>query len=146
MCYAIIAISAFFVYLEPIFNPLHFLIGKAYKVENNVIIGPYPHYNELKKLKKRFGVDYDISLLDSDIPPEKFFLEEESKNCKLLEIKFLNFPMFYRPLRTKEHIATATAIAHFILNNKDKKFYIHCYRGINRAGLVRDVLENYEKK
>lgn len=129
-----------FAYFEPYLYPLHLLQGKAEIVTNNAIIGPYPEKSELIRLKEKFHITTDISLLTPSLPQEKSLLEEESKWDKELGLKFYNFPMEYFDLKSQNNYKMVIAIIKFIKQHPNEKFYIHCYLGKNRVGLVKKIL------
>lgn len=133
-----------FVLVEPWLAPLHMIQGTARYAAPQVIIGPYPHAEELARLKKRVGVVEIVSLLNPAIPGERQLLEKEEQAVVAVGLKFKNYPMGYLVLRNSSNKRTVKALAAFVLarygGTSKKKVYIHCYLGRHRTGLAEEAI------
>lgn len=134
----------YFDYFEPYLYPLHLAQGTVSTISKNIVVGPYPHREELEELKERYKVDTIISLLDLSLPQERALYERERDESKRLGLKVVNFSMNYWSLGVPAHNdsneqALKELIA-FVKANPDKRFYIHCYLGRHRVGYVKDGL------
>jgi hypothetical protein len=138
--YGIFALLTYFDYFEQFLFPLHFVQGDVQKLSENIYIGPYPHFDELKRLQKETGIDVVISLLSQDLPQERALFNRESNIADRLGIKLYNYPMSYFDLRGKHNKQTAAEVTAVIKGLKDKKIYIHCYLGRHRVNLVKNYL------
>jgi len=115
--------------------------GEISDTAADIITGPYPVENDMKQLSKH-GIKTIVSLLDPALPYEKQLLEQETALAKQYQLQLLNFPMtsilgqkigsYY------DNNANAAADAIAAINGK---VYLHCYLGIHRVGVVRELLE-----
>lgn len=135
--YVSFAFLTYFDYLEPYLFPLHFIRGKAYYISEDIIVGPYPHHEELKKLKERYRVEVIISLLNTDLPQEKALFEKERSESEKLGLEIVSFPLEYLAINSESNNKARKAIIRTIAGNKAKKIYIHCYLGKHRVGFVK---------
>lgn len=142
LVYVTFAFLSYFDYFEPYLYPLAFIRGKAYPVSDSIIIGPYPHHAELKKLKEGFGVTVVISLLNLNLPQEKALFEREKEYARELGLGLTPFPMEYLPLRSDNNRRTVGKLIGFVRERPGARVYIHCYLGRHRTGLVAEGLRD----
>jgi hypothetical protein len=142
LIYVTFAFLSYFDYFEPYLYPLSFIRGKAYLASDMIIIGPYPHYEELKKLREDFGVTKVISLLNLNLPQEKALYEREKRDAERLAIETVSFPMEYLPLRSESNRQTLGKLIQSIRTHADARIYIHCYLGKHRTGFVAEGLRD----
>jgi hypothetical protein len=109
--------------------------GKIRDVSPDIVIGHYPHGEEIRDLKKR-GIDLDISLLNLSLPQELVLHEQLKRNAAKVGIAVYSFPLSYLNPDSVENRETVLRIASFIRQNKGKKMYIHCYLGRHRVKVV----------
>lgn len=140
--YVIFAFLTYFDYFEPYLYPLTFLRGKAVPVSENIIIGPFPHREELKVLKEKYGVTVVVSLLNLNLPQEKALFEREQKDAGGLGLDVFSYPMEYLPLQSESNRETMKKIIAFLNAHTKKKVYIHCYLGKHRVSFVKKGLLN----
>lgn len=138
--YSIFAFLTYFDYFEPYLYPLHFIKGNASYISENIIIGPYPNYDELKKLKEKYAVEIVLSLLNTNLPQERALLEKERKDTEKLGLKILSFPMEYISLQSEDNKKNLLSLIQCINENKGKTIYIHCYLGRHRVNFVKKGL------
>jgi len=115
--------------------------GEISNIDANVIIGPYPAEADFVRLKNA-KVDTIISLLDPALPYEHVLLDQEKLLANKYAIKFMNFPMAsilgYKIGQDYENNANAAANAVVMATGKT---YVHCYLGIHRAKIVKNIVE-----
>lgn len=139
--FLIFAFFSYFGYFEPYLYPLHLMKGKAEKIKENIIIGPFPESSDLKKLKEKFKVTAIISLLDPELPYENSLIEVESKRVKKLGLKFYNFPMTSSNLNSEKNSKSLKKIVELIKTNPNEVYYIHCYKGKHRVTLIKELFK-----
>jgi hypothetical protein len=139
--YVIFAALTYFDYFERYLFPLHFIQGKVQIISNNILIGPYPHFDELKKLQKETGVEVVISLLNTGLPQEKALHRREIKVAERLGIELKSFPLTYLKMNGKHNREMADKVAEYVKSLGDKTIYIHCYLGRHRVVYIRDQLK-----
>lgn len=143
MFFVFLAVQVF-VFVEPWLAPLHMIQGPARYAAPRVIIGPYPHAEELVRLKKRVGVVEIVSLLNPAIPGESQLLEKERQAAEAAGLKFKSYPMSYLVPGNAANQRTAKALAAFVLAEyggaSKKTVYIHCYLGRHRTGLAEKAI------
>ena len=139
--HVICAFFTYFDYFEPYFYPLHFLQGDVQVINENILVGPYPHYDEIERLKKKFGVTVIISLLNADLPQEKALLKREEKMAQKIGITVYNYPLEYFHVNSEHNQKTIDQLTVFIKNLRNDKVYIHCYLGKNRVEKVKSKLK-----
>lgn len=142
LVYFAFAFLTYFDYFEPYLYPLSFIRGKAYPVSDSIVIGPYPHLGEMKKLKEEFGVTAVVSLLNLNLPQEKALYEREQENARELGLGITPFPMEYLPLRSDNNRRTVGKLIGFLRERPGARVYIHCYLGRHRTGLVAEGLRD----
>lgn len=138
----LIGALGYFVLITPD-NPLmRVMRGEISDLDSNVIIGPYPVQSDFEKLKNN-GVLKIISLLDPSVPYEKSLLDQEQAIAKDLKMEFANFPMIsiLGHKMGDDYEKNAAAAADEIAATKGK-VYVHCYLGIHRAIVVKNLLED----
>lgn len=105
----------------------------------NFVFGPYPEYDELKRIG---GENYTavISLLHPAVLPfEPELLKREEENCAKLGVKLIKAPML--PWLSKN--IDSLKIIEQIAKEKTGKYYIHCYLGRDRVHMAKNVIEKY---
>jgi|GEM_PF-1905379 len=105
-----------------------------------VVFGPYPHREELQALKQQ-GVVAVISLLDHNLLPERMLQALEEKNARALDLKLFKVPMSSVRLHEARNAIQVRAVLQ-LLEEHPGKFYIHCYGGRRRVGLVQQALKD----
>jgi protein-tyrosine phosphatase len=138
--YVVFAFLSYFDYFEPYLYPLVLIRGEAHPLSRSIIVGPYPHYEEMKKLKEKFGVEMIVSLLNVKLPQEKALYERERRDSERLGLKTFNFPMEYLPVDSDSNKERLTELIAFLRSHSTQKVYIHCYLGKHRIGFVRTGL------
>ncbi len=124
-------------------NPMMRLFrGEISDIDANVIIGPYPTEKDFLRLKSA-KVGTIISLLDPALPYERILLDQEKQLAKKYTMKFMNFPMTsilgYKMGREYDNNAKSAADA---VTAAKGKAYVHCYLGIHRAKIVKNIVES----
>ena len=138
----IAGLLGYFVLITPDNPIMRALRGEISDVDSNIIIGPYPVQSDFEKLKKN-GVTKIISLLDPAVPYEKSLLDQERVVAKKLQMEVVNFPMIsiLGHKMGANYEKNAAAAADEIAASKGK-VYVHCYLGIHRAIVVKDLLKD----
>lgn len=129
------AVAAGFVFHQFLHAKSLMLAGRSAKVEEvspNLSFGPYPDKEALQLLKDQ-GYDGVINLLHPAIPFEEVLAREEKKNGEELGIKVYSFPMLPWISENKAALAGIRSL----LQQPDRRYYVHCYLGQHRANLVR---------
>lgn len=134
--YGFVLLSSYFSYIEPYLFPLRMIQGKARPLTENIIIGPYPHREDLEKLKKVSGVKVVISLLDPSMPFEESLIEKERRIAEDLSLNFYNVPINYLNLNSPENNRNVLRIKEILKKHIGEKVYIHCYLGRHRVDFV----------
>jgi len=138
--YALFALLTYFDYFEPYILPLHLLKGKAHKLSKNIIMGPYPYPEDMKRLKERYGVTILVSLLNTTLPQEKALYKKEKEHAKILGLAIYSFPLEFIFLKSKSNRITAKKLIKFLKRHRNSKVYIHCYLGRHRVKFIRREL------
>ena len=137
----IIALGCY-ILLEPDNPMMHLFRGEISDINANVIIGPYPTEKDFLRLKSA-KVGNIISLLDPALPYERILLDQEKLLAKKYSMKFMNFPMTsilgYKVGREYDNNAKSAADAVTVIKGKT---YVHCYLGIHRAKIVKNIIES----
>ena len=138
----IAGLLGYFVLITPDNPIMRALRGEISDVDSNIIIGPYPVQSDFEKLKKN-GVTKIISLLDPAVPYEKSLLDQERVVAKKMQMEVVNFPMIsiLGHKMGANYEKNAAAAADEIAASKGK-VYVHCYLGIHRAIVVKDLLKD----
>ena len=138
---AILALGYYLVIVPD--NPMMRLFrGEISDVEANIIIGPYPTEADFRRLNDA-KVGTIISLLDPQLPYEKILLEQEKVFAQKHAMKFMNFPMVsILGVKMGDKYDSNAKAAADAASAADGKIYVHCYLGIHRAKIVKDLVEN----
>lgn len=124
---------------EPYLQPLHAARMRQRLVSPNLTIGPYPHEQEMQRLKQE-GYTVLISLLDTRLPQEKALLTLERSTADRMGMTLINIPIGYLPLESPENSAAANMIGRKIAGLRGSRFYLHSYLGSRRVDYVRNKL------
>ncbi|MDQ7039222.1 MAG: hypothetical protein Q9N26_08555 [Aquificota bacterium] len=138
--YGFVLLSSYFSYIEPYLFPLRMMQGNARYVTENIIIGPYPHESDIKKLIKVEKVRVFISILNPDLPFEGSLVEKEKEVVSRYGAVFYNVPMGYIRLESPENYRQIRKIREIVRKHAGEKIYIHCYLGRHRVGFVAENL------
>lgn len=141
--WAIVAgLLGYFVLITPDNPIMRALRGEISDVDSNIIIGPYPVKSDFEKLREN-GVTKIISLLDPAVPYEKSLLDQERIVANQLQMELVNFPMIsiLGHKMGANYEKNAAAAADEIAASKGK-VYVHCYLGIHRAIVVKNLLKD----
>lgn len=134
--------AAYEVLITPDNPVIRIFRGEISDISANIIIGPYPVENDIKRLSEN-GIKTIISLLDPLLPYEKELLDKEIVIAKKYGFNLLNFPMasiFGQKLGAYyENNAKAAVDA---IGQIKGKVYLHCYLGIHRVGTIKKLLED----
>lgn len=134
----IVILGSFDMY-EPYFRPLHATRMKKRTILPLLTIGPYPHEDELRQLKKD-GYTGLISLLDTRLPQERALLRLEQRMARSLGMELASFPLGYLPVESAANRETAERVRTYIQDRPGAKLYMHCYLGRHRVEYVRKSL------
>lgn len=140
--YILFAFLSYFDYFEPYIYPLKLIRGKANQVLRNVIVGPYPDFEEMKRLREKHDVRIIVSLLNINLPQERALWEREKKYAEMLGLKVYNFPMEYLPVDSESNINKVRQLVKFVELNKKETIYIHCHLGKHRINFVAKNLKD----
>jgi len=132
-------VASNFNFFEPYLYPLHATRAHRQQLSSTIMIGPYPHLDELQRLKKE-GVNDIISLLDTSLPQERALSREEEQTARRLGLEYWSFPLSYLSLQNEKNRQAAESISRLIEAGKGRKIYIHCYLGRHRVQFVRKIL------
>lgn len=97
--------------------------------------GPYPEGEQLKRIKAE-GYDGVISLLNPVLPIEKPLLDKEISTADEIGLTVHSLPML--PW-VGDNSATLDKIKDLI-NQDDKRYYVHCYLGKHRVDVVKQLV------
>lgn len=123
--------------------PMSFVQGKVRRINDKVIVGPYPTEHELYRLKKK-GVNKVLSLMNPGMPFESSLIKMERKSAKGYGIEFVNIPMSYLNIGGQGNKDQLDNILDEIIGSGDKVVYVHCYLGRHRMELVAEGLKKRE--
>ena len=131
-----------YILLGPDNSMMRLFRGEISDINANVIIGPYPTEKDFIRLKSA-KVSNIISLLDPALPYERILLDREKQFAKKYTMNFMNFPMTsilgYKVGREYDNNAKLAADAVTVIEGKT---YVHCYLGIHRAKIVKNIIES----
>lgn len=119
--------------------PISFVRGKAYQLNEEIIMGPYPSAKEMLRLK-RLGVTTFINLMSLEVPIEHQLIKKQLRLCKKFDLVCRNFPLSFIILKSKSNLDQVEAVINYVKTVPGKK-YIHCYLGRHRVELVKTRLE-----
>lgn len=131
----IVILGSFDMY-EPYVKPLHATRMKKRTILPLLTIGPYPHEQELRQLKKD-GYSGLISLLDTRLPQERALLRLEQRMASSLGMELASFPLSYLPVESDANRETVERVRRFVQDRPGVKLYMHCYLGRHRVEYVR---------
>ncbi len=139
--YLVAALLTYFDYVEPYLFPLQFAKNKATVVNGNLVLGAYPDYDEIKRLKEKLGVTILISLLNTGLPQEKALYEREERLVKKIGgIELYSFSLNYLDLEGDYNRLIIDKLIGFVREHENSRIYLHCYLGRHRVGLVKKKL------
>ncbi len=141
--YAILITTIFFEYFEPYLFPLHLFMSKIEKIDDDIYMGPYPHFENLSELKRKYGVSIIISVLNTKIIIEKSIFEKEKKYAEEMGFELYNLPFEYLNIDGKNNRDKLNDLFEIIKKAREnhKKIYIHCYLGKHRTGYIKNKLK-----
>jgi hypothetical protein len=134
------AMLANFNYIERYLFPLHLMQGEVQAISENILIGPYQDFDELKKLRNETGINVVISLLNSDLPQERALLKREVVAAGRLGITVYNYPITHFDLKGEGNRKIALNLVAMIKELQNRKIYIHCYLGRHRVNFIKHEL------
>lgn len=129
---------------QPDVFPMSFVRGEAREAAPGVLVGPYPTEAELRLLSKN-GVTEVISLMDPDSTIESPLVTEEKKLVADRGLRFQNFPMDFQDLNGEKSAKSFGLAIQRINARGAEKFYVHCYLGRHRVGMVETELKKTAK-
>lgn len=138
----LVTVLSNFDYFEPYIPPVYLARASIRNYNDRILVGPYPHLDEMKALKRN-GVQTLISLLDTSLPQEKALADREAINASRLGIEVKFFPLGYLPVDSEQNRKTREQIMAMVAGDR-KKLYIHCYLGRHRANFIADGLSGIE--
>jgi len=97
--------------------------------------GPYPEKEDLEQLKAD-GYDGVITLLSPTLPIENPLLDKEKKAASEVGIELHSFPMLPWVGDNSESIEKIKTM----IQQDDKKYYVHCYLGRHRVDVVKQLI------
>lgn len=137
---AIGAGAAWYILVTPS-NPLTRLFQRDISdVNARIIVGPYPEDHDFELLKRN-NVRLVVTLLNPEIPYEAALLSREKSTAARHGLELRSYPMSsilgqrFGDEYDRSAAAAADAIAGY-----DGKVYLHCYLGMHRIQVVRDLL------
>ncbi|MCI5052530.1 MAG: hypothetical protein MRY21_05275 [Simkaniaceae bacterium] len=121
-------------------NPHHFQIVN---IDTNTFnarfaFGGYPDEKKLMQLKRE-GYTGVISLLSPTLPPEKVLYEKEKVNAQKVGIELIHLPML--PWLGSSNNQEAIEKTRELAEAKTGRYYVHCYLGMDRAGLIKRTVQ-----
>lgn len=129
-----------FAFLEPFLYPLHLMQATPARASPGLLLGPYPDHSQLAGLRGK-GYKTVVSLLTPDRIYERSLIESERRNAKSLGIAFYNFPMNSDlPVTSNLNARAIESLDRLLARSPGQPFYIHCYLGKHRSGMVAQWL------
>lgn len=125
-------------------NPSMMQIGNKEITKERVgntefVFGPYPTYEELKKLQDD-GYTAVVSLLHPAVVPfEPKLISDEREATKSLGLQLIEIPMLPWVSDNEEAIEKIKDLA----QNGYGKYYVHCYLGIDRVNIFKRIIQQY---
>jgi len=100
--------------------------------------GGYPSEKKMVQLRRE-GYTGIISLLSPTPPPEKVLLEQEKIDAQNTGIQLFHLPMlpWLGSSSNEESLDRVRELA----ADKSGRYYVHCYLGMDRAGLVKRIVQ-----
>jgi len=109
-------------------------------VDARVVVGPYPVDRDFQLLKAH-NVEVVISLLDPAIPYEATLMKQEEVRARQYGMTLRNFPMSsVLGKRFGNAYDNSASQAADTIAATEGKVYLHCYLGVHRIRVVRDLL------
>ncbi len=106
------------------------------RVSEQFTIGPYPSEEKIKELKAE-GYTAIISLLHPAVVPfEPTLMLQEEELAKKYDMKLIEASM----LPWLSDNESSLKIIESLANNKQERYYVHCYLGKDRVNLVKNLL------
>jgi phytol kinase len=106
-------------------------------VHSRFTLGSYPSREKLLNLKQK-GYTAVISLLHPAVVPfEPMLLSEEQTAAKEIGIELIHLPMFPWISKNEDPLKRIKEIA----SSGEGRYYVHCYLGMHRVNIVRQILE-----
>ncbi|GAB4293314.1 MAG: hypothetical protein Fur0034_00320 [Desulfuromonadia bacterium] len=127
----VITVASNFDLFEPYLPPVYLSRATIRPAAPGILIGPYPHRDEMEKLKKE-GVKVLVSLLDVSLPPERALLERERLNAARVGLEVRSYPFGYLPVDSAHNREMRRELKKW-LETERRPVYIHCYLGRHRA-------------
>lgn len=121
--------------------PISFVKGTVRRLNEKVLVGPYPSEHEFYRLRK-IGVNKVISLLNPNMPFESSLLKIERDVAKDYGMEFINIPLGYLRLALESNKDQLSNILDEIIASGDKVVYVHGYLGRYRMEFVAKGLES----
>lgn len=137
---AVLVGAGWLVLINPNNAVTRFFSNSISDVKARIVIGPYPLDEDFKRLKSA-KIGLIVTLLNPEIPYEDVLLKQEQERSNRFGIPLKNFPMSsilgqrFGDSYDESAVRAAEAIASF-----QGKVYLHCYLGIHRIQVVRDIL------
>lgn len=140
----VVTVLSNFDYFEPYLPPVYLSRAKVRPLTDRILIGPYPHRDEMFLLKKQ-GIEVIVSFLDNSLPQEMALFEREKINAAKVGIELRHFPLGYLPVNSEKNRRVRAEFLKFAADGK-KKLYLHCYLGRHRVQFAADALTAGENR
>lgn len=127
-----------FLLFAPDHFPLNFARGTVVRMAPDLLFGPYPVEEELRRLK-RMGVVEVVSLLDTGSAVEAELVDRERPRVEALGMRFVSLPVPLAALAGGGDDAVARAAAYLRVHRASLS-YVHCYLGRHRVALLEAAL------
>ncbi len=121
------------------FNPQQFrgYVSGVFRSVGQFTFGPYPSLEDMQKLKQQ-GYTAIISLLHPAVVPfEPGLWEKEKQNAERVGIPLIHLPMLPWVSENKAALDSIRTLA----TRTKGRYYVHCYLGRDRVGVVRELVE-----
>ena len=136
----VLGLAAWIVLISPNNPVTRFFSQSISDINARIVVGPYPLDNDFRRFKAA-KIGLIVTMLNPEIPYEAVLLKQEQERSDRFKIPVKNFPMSsilgqrFGDSYDKNAAAAADEIAAF-----PGKVYLHCYLGIHRIRVVRDLL------
>lgn len=97
--------------------------------------GPYPEKEDLVRLHEQ-GYDGVITLLNPTLPIEKPLLDKEKASVEEIDLELISIPMLPWVGDNSKSIQRVKQL----IQQDDKKYYVHCYLGRHRVDVIKQVI------
>ncbi len=121
------------------FHPEQFrgYVSGVFRSVGQFTFGPYPSLEDMQKLKQE-GYTAIISLLHPAVVPfEPKLWAEEQQNARKVGIPLIHLPMLPWVSENKSALDSIRTLA----TRGHGRYYVHCYLGRDRVGVVRELVE-----